>query len=231
MENKKPTFEEHEKLIWHVIKTRFGGGRNEYEIGYTRNDLFQLGAIGLLKAIEKFNPDEFNAAFSTYAIPTIWGTIIKELRDNGYEMKAPRRAREIHNKIKNREILPSISEIIKEFGNCTEEDARVALEMTNVSFISLDKPLDVNGNGEKAIYASNFVSDNINIEDEVTFKIELEKRLSALNEKERAIFDLTAKEIPQREIGQILGISQVQVSRILRKAVEKAKNYYEVVAV
>lgn len=227
---KKPTFEDNKQLVWHVIYRYFGGGRDSNNTGYTKDDLFQLGCIGLLKAVKKYNPEKYTVKFSTYAVPTIWGEIVKDLRETGYDLRVPRRVREVNNKIKNREVKPTIPEIMEEF-NVDDATAIMALDLINVQFLSMDKPLPGKSESDGDIYMSSIIPSEYNLEENAILNIELEKRLSVLNDKERKIIEMTRREYTQREIGEALGISQVQVSRILKKAIDKAKNYQEVVAV
>ena len=194
-------------------------------IGYDRDDLFQLGSIGLIKAIYKFDP-RFNVKFSTYAVPMILGEIKRYLRDDGM-VKVSRSLKQIAIKAKTTsEILskklgrePSIEELAKEL-DVEKEDLVMAME-SNFSVEYLHgviheeegSPICLIDKGESE-------------EEKVVENILLKEVLGKLEKRERQIIMLRYfEDRTQSEIGELLNISQVQVSRIEKKVLSKLKSY------
>lgn len=204
-------------LVWNIVK-RFNNR------GYELEDLFQIGCIGFVKAVQRFNTD-YETKLSTYAVPMIIGEIKRFIRDSG-PVKVSRSLKELACKVRQlqddeekngREEL-SIEELSSKL-NVSKEDIVIALDST--SYVeSLDRKIyddDETTIGERVIYEDNEYRDLLN-------KITIEKMLEMLNEKEkRVILYRYFKEKTQTEISNILGISQVQVSRIEKKALEKMR--------
>ncbi len=205
-------------LVWNIVK-RFNNR------GYELEDLFQIGCIGFVKAIQRFNT-EYETQLSTYSVPMIIGEIKRFLRDNG-PIKVSRSLKELAYKVRQlqednikqfgKEI--TIKEIAKKL-KVSKEEIIASLDAT--SFIeSLDKQVYDDDDitiGEKIIY-DNKEYDNL------LDKITIENMLSKLNEKEKKIIIYRYyKDKTQNEISNLLGISQVQVSRIEKKALEKMRN-------
>ncbi|HGH5445334.1 TPA: SigF/SigG family RNA polymerase sporulation sigma factor [Clostridioides difficile] len=198
-------------------------------IGYDREDLFQLGSIGLIKSIYKFDP-KFNVKFSTYAVPMILGEIKRYLRDDGM-IKVSRSLKQIAVKAKmESEALtkklgrePSIEELAKAI-DVEKEDLVMAMEANfNVEYLQgviheeegfpiclIDK-ISMKGESE---------------EEKVVDNILLKDILGRLDKRERQIIVLRYfEDMTQSEIGEMLNISQVQVSRIEKKVLSKLKEY------
>lgn len=204
-------------LVWNIVR-RFNNR------GYELEDLFQIGCIGFVKAVQRFNTD-YETKLSTYAVPMIIGEIKRFIRDNG-PVKVSRSLKELACKVRQlqddeekngREEL-SIEELSNKL-NVSKEDIVIALDST--SYVeSLDRKIyddDETTIGERVVYEDNEYKDLLN-------KITIEKMLEMLNEKEkRVILYRYFKEKTQTEISNILGISQVQVSRIEKKALEKMR--------
>ncbi len=204
-------------LVWNIVR-RFNNR------GYELEDLFQIGCIGFVKAVQRFNTD-YETKLSTYAVPMIIGEIKRFIRDNG-PVKVSRSLKELACKVRQlqddeeksgREEL-SIEELSNKL-NVSKEDIVIALDST--SYVeSLDRKIyddDETTIGERVVYEDNEYKDLLN-------KITVEKMLEILNEKEkRVILYRYFKEKTQTEISNILGISQVQVSRIEKKALEKMR--------
>lgn len=209
-------------LVYSIVK-RFSGR------GYEAEDLTQIGAIGLIKAVKKFNP-EFNVQFSTYAVPMITGEIKRFMRDDG-AIKISRtlkesamkgwRAEEILRRRLNRE--PTISEISEECGICTENlieafDAAAPPESIYESIYS---------GGDKEIKVVDTIAGE-EIEDSVINKVLLDDILKKLKPREKQILILRYfKGKTQSEIAKIIGVSQVQISRIEKKAIERVRKKTE----
>ena len=198
-------------------------------IGYDRDDLFQLGSIGLIKAIYKFDP-RFNVKFSTYAVPMILGEIKRYLRDDGM-VKVSRSLKQLAIKVKMQgEALskklgrdPTIEEIAEELG-VEKEDVVMAIE-SNFSVEYLQGVIHEE-EGSPICLIDKISRKGDNEEDKVVDNILLKEVLGKLEKRERQIIMLRYfEDKTQSEIGQILDISQVQVSRIEKKVLHKLKSY------
>lgn len=198
-------------------------------IGYDRDDLFQLGSIGLIKAIYKFDPT-FGVKFSTYAVPMILGEIKRYLRDDGM-IKVSRSLKQIAVKAKMQGELmtkklgrePTIEELAKSI-EVEKEDLVMALEANfNVEYL--------HGVIHEEDGAPICLIDKISMEGECEEEkaidnILLKETLNKLEKRERQIIMLRYfEDMTQSEIGHILNISQVQVSRIEKKVLSKLKEY------
>lgn len=191
--------------------------------GYEYEDLFQIGCIGLIKAIRNFNAD-FNVKFSTYAVPMIMGEIKRFLRDDGI-IKVSRNMKETAKKVKQvKEKLvkeygreATVEEISKEL--CiTSEDVILSLESLSTPEYLYDTIHQDDGSpvllidklGEERDYGS-----------DVTDRVALKEIINTLEPKARQIIVLRYfKDMTQNQIAEILGISQVQVSRIEKKVLD-----------
>ena len=198
-------------------------------IGYERDDLFQLGSIGLIKAIYKFDP-KFNVKFSTYAVPMILGEIKRYLRDDGM-IKVSRSLKQIAIKAKMQtEILtkklgrePTIEELSKEVG-VDKEDLVMALE-SNFSVEYLHGVIHEE-EGSPICLIDKISLKGENEEEKVIDNLLLKEVLGQLDKRERQIIMLRYfEDKTQSEIGEMLNISQVQVSRIEKKVLSKLKTY------
>ncbi|MCI5604497.1 MAG: SigB/SigF/SigG family RNA polymerase sigma factor [Clostridia bacterium] len=205
-------------LVYSIVK-RFSGR------GYESEDLIQIGAIGLIKAVKKFNP-EFNVQFSTYAVPMIAGEIKRFLRDDG-AVKISRtlkesamkgwKAEEILRRRFNRE--PTISEISKECGI----DADILLEAFEAASPPESIYENIYNNGDKEIKVVDTIAGE-NIEENIINKVLLDDILKNLKPREKQILMLRYfKGKTQAEIAKIIGVSQVQISRIEKKVIEKIR--------
>ena len=198
-------------------------------IGYERDDLFQLGSIGLIKSIYKFDP-KFNVKFSTYAVPMILGEIKRYLRDDGM-VKVSRSLKQIAIKAKTQtEILtkklgrePSIEELAHEL-DVEKEDLVMAME-ANFSVEYLHGVIHEE-EGSPICLIDKISLKGENEEEKVIDNLLLKQVLDKLEKRERQIIVLRYfEDKTQSEIGDILNISQVQVSRIEKKVLSKLKSY------
>ncbi len=204
-------------LVHSVVK-RFC--RKEQE----KEDLFQVGVIGLMKAIERFD-EAYQVQFSTYAVPLISGEIRRYLRDDGM-VKVARSIKENSYRIgkaketlfqeKGREI--SIGEIA-EYLELSMEDVVLALE-AGTEVESIYKP--VYSGGEEEIFLIDQLKDSNNQEEQVLQKLLLEEGMELLDEKERQLIRLRYFENQtQSQIAARLGMTQVQVSRMEKKLLQR----------
>lgn len=207
------------KLVLSVIQRFTNRGEN-------LDDLFQVGCIGLMKAIDHFNTD-LDVKFSTYAVPMIIGEIRRYLRDynairvsrslkdTAYKAMQAKEALTARNSTE-----PTIEEITKEMG-AKREDVVLALEAI-VDPVSLYEP--VYSDGGDTIYVMDQIgdqSDDSNWLDEISIKESIQK----LNDREKKILSLRFfNGKTQVEVADEIGISQAQVSRLEKSALDKIKN-------
>lgn len=203
--------EENAGLIWSVVK-RYDWGRHETE------DLYQLGCLGFLKAVQGFDP-AFGTQFSTYAVPKIAGEIRRFLRDDGM-VKVSRgvkeqalvihRARTALSAKLGRE--PVLSELAEETGLTPEDIA--AADLASASVASLQAETGEEGGTLEALIGST------SPEEGLVETIALHTAIGHLPEREKKLIYLRYfKGLTQVKTAQILGISQVQVSRLEKKAI------------
>lgn len=202
-------------LIWSIVR-RFQNRGCETE------DLFQIGSIGLLKAIEKFDTS-FNVKFSTYAVPMIMGEIKRFLRDDGI-IKVSRSLKEISNrarKVKDkltRELdrEPSINEMAQQLDISVEEMV-MAMEAVH-SPESLFNTFGDDDGGSNAMLIDRIDDTKADTETDLVDRIALKQLIDTLGPRERQIIFLRYfQEKTQVQVAELLGISQVQVSRIEKK--------------
>ncbi len=200
-------------------------------IGYERDDLFQLGSIGLIKAIYKFDPS-YNVKFSTYAVPMILGEIKRYLRDDGM-VKVSRSLKQLAIKVKMQgEMLskklgrdPTIEELAEAIG-VEKEDVVMAIE-SNFSVEYLQGVIHEE-EGSPICLIDKISQKGEAEEDKVVDNILLKEVLGKLDKRERQIIMLRYfEDKTQSEIGELLNISQVQVSRIHLRKIDSFKNLLE----
>lgn len=200
------------------------------EDGESSDDLFQVGCIGLMKAIDNFDTT-LNVQFSTYAVPMIIGEVRRYLRDNN-PIRVSRSVRDLAYKaIQMREKLtkengkePSIDLIAKNLGINREE---VALSFDAIQDpISLQEP--VYKDGAESIFVMDQVSDSKNTDDKWAENLTIAEAMKKLSKREKYIitkrfFDGRT----QMEVADEIGISQAQVSRLEKLAIQRIKKSYK----
>ena len=206
-------------LIWSIVR-RF------LNRGYDKDDLYQIGCIGLIKAIKKFDFN-FNTEFSTYAVPVIMGEIKRFLRDDGI-IKVSRNIRENAIKINHireefskknsREI--TVSEL-QEILNIDKEDILIALDSLKTTE-SLDVKVDASDNNSD--YLIDKVCLNKNEEEQKIDKIMVREFINNLEKRDRDVIIMRYyRGVTQSKIANMLGISQVQISRIEKRILESMR--------
>ncbi|NLK21581.1 MAG: RNA polymerase sporulation sigma factor SigF [Epulopiscium sp.] len=214
--------EENVGLVWSIVK-RF---RNR---GYDIEDLFQIGSIGLIKSIDKFDLD-YNVRFSTYAVPMIMGEIKRFMRDDGM-IKVSRSLKEIglkarilkENLTKEMEKEPSIQELAAAM-EIDVEELVMALE-ANSDVESLQSVIH-EGEGNPITLVDKIYLD-ANPEANMIDKIALSQIIESLGPKEKQIITMRYfKDKTQTEIADVIGISQVQVSRIEKKILKSMREMF-----
>jgi RNA polymerase sporulation-specific sigma factor len=192
------------------------------------DDLFQIGCIGLMKAIDNFDITQ-NVKFSTYAVPMIIGEIRRYLRDNN-SIRVSRSLRDtaykaIYTKealMKKNDKEPTVCEIAQEIG-ISKEDIVFALDAIQ-SPVSLYEP--VYSEGGDALYIMDQISDKKNKEDNWIEEIALKEAMSKLSDRENNIIKLRFFDgKTQMEVANEIQISQAQVSRLEKSALKNMRNY------
>ena len=212
--------EENQGLIWSIAK-RFMGR------GYDKEDLYQIGNMGLIKAIRRFDT-EFDVKLSTYAVPYIMGEIKRFIRDDG-PVKVSRSLKDLNIKIKElqkeyiiqgKELsLLEISKILK----TSKEEIILAME-SNKPAESLEESYYVDNKSDNSISIIDKISTNKDEASLISDKITIHKLIENLSEREKEIIMLRFyKDKTQTQVARILGISQVQVSRIEKKILQNMK--------
>lgn len=206
-------------LVKSIIR-RFKGRGVEYD------DLFQLGCVGLLKAIKNFSV-EFEVCFSTYAVPMIIGEIKRYLRDDGY-IKVSRSIKALSYKINifiekykiKNNTNPSVEEIAKEFSIETQEVV-FAMDSTLCPISIYEK-----SDEESGLSVGDKIADKFSVEDEIE-KLAIKDAISKLEKREQQIVFLRFfRDKTQSEVARVLNVSQVQVSRLENKIIEKLKKSF-----
>jgi RNA polymerase sporulation-specific sigma factor len=209
------------RLVLSVIQRFNNRGENV-------DDLFQVGCIGLIKAIDNFDLSQ-NVKFSTYAVPMIIGEIRRYLRDNN-SIRVSRSLRDIaYRALQVRDKLvsennkePTISQIAKEL-KVPREEVVFALDAIQDP-VSLFEP--IYHDGGDAIYVMDQISDNKNLDDSWLENISIKEAMKKLNDREKHILTLRFFDgRTQMEVADEIGISQAQVSRLEKTALRHMRKY------
>ncbi len=202
-------------LIWSIAK-RFLGRGTEGE------DLYQLGCVGFLKAVEGFDP-AFGTRFSTYAVPKIAGEIRRFLRDDGC-VKVSRSLKEkagTVRQMRSRLALaldrePTLQELAEQTGIPAEEIAQA--EAATMAVESIHREV-----GEEGFTLENILTDS-DTEEELLEKIALRQAIADLPDREKQVISLRYYHgLTQDRTAKVLGVSQVQISRIEKKAIAQLR--------
>ena len=204
-------------LIWSIVK-RFSGR------GYELEDLYQIGCMGFIKSIKRFD-ENYNVKLSTYAVPYILGEIKRFIRDDGI-IKVSRSIKELGIKIKEIEnkylelngesiTVSKLAEIL----NVSEEEISMALDSSR-QIESINEEIYEDGN----VSRGDIISNNVDEASLIIDRISLKNAIKCLDKREKEIILLRYyKEKTQTQVAKILGISQVQVSRIEKKILMSMK--------
>ncbi|MEA4921449.1 MAG: sigma-70 family RNA polymerase sigma factor [Clostridiaceae bacterium] len=208
---------EHTPLVWSIVRRYMGRGVDP-------EDLFQLGAIGLIKAIEGFD-ESYGTQFSTYAVPKIIGEIKRFLRDDG-SVKVSRSLKEKayaieHARRRLREQLgaePTVGMLALETGFEIEDIA--LCEQASMPVASLDEPLREGGGNLLDIKGDD------THEEKMIEYMSLYEAIEKLDEDERKVLALRFfRDLTQQKTAEVLGMSQVKVSRVEKRAIIKVKGF------
>ena len=205
-------------LIWSIARRYFGRGVEP-------DDLFQLGCVGFLKAVEGFDT-AYGTQFSTYAVPKIAGEIRRFLRDDG-AIKVSRSIKERAAAIKKaRERLtgelgrePTVSELSQALDLSAEEIA--SAETATSAAESIQRQTGEEGFSLEDVLCTD------GIEAKLLERMTLQEALKHLGEKERMVIQLRYyHSLTQQRVSEIIGVSQVQVSRIEKKALQQLRTFF-----
>lgn len=193
-------------------------------------DLVQVGMIGLLGAIKRFDSN-FGRSFETFAIPTILGEIKRYIRDQTWSVHVPRRIKELGPKIKkavdeltnNQQQPPTVQEIAH-YLNVHEEDVLETMEMSrSYRALSVDREIEADSDGGTVTILDS-VGEVEKDYHNVDLKMLFEQILPTLPKREQQIIKCTFFEnMSQKETGELLGISQMHVSRLQRRSLRKLR--------
>ena len=213
--------EDNSRLVWSIVR-RFNGR------GYDIEDLYQIGSIGLIKAIQRFDTS-FEVRLSTYAVPYILGEIKRFIRDDG-PIKVSRSIKELNIKIieLQKEYLNkygkeiTLEQLAKEL-KTSKEDSAMALDSAR-PVNSIEDSQYRDNKTDKTISLIDQLSSGKDEENEITNRITIKKLISELKDNEKEVILLRYyKGKTQMQVAKILGITQVQVSRIERKVLDNMK--------
>ncbi|WP_053364858.1 RNA polymerase sigma factor SigB [Bacillus sp. FJAT-27245] len=212
----------HYKNLVETIARKYSKGRSFHE------DIFQVGMIGLLGAIRRYD-ESFGKSFEAFAVPTIIGEIKRFLRDKTWSVHVPRRIKELGPKIKTtvEELTtklhrsPKVIEIAEAL-EVSEEEVLEAMEMgKSYQALSVDHSIEADSDGGTVTLLDIVGSVDEGYE-KINQRLVLEKVLHVLNDREKKIIQYTYLEnMSQKDAGDKLGISQMHVSRLQRRAIKK----------
>lgn len=217
-----------DELIERYIPLAESLARRYQHSGQPLDDLVQVASIGLLKAVDRFDPER-GVTFESYAIPTILGELKRYHRDQGWSVRMPRRLQEHTLLIKDSIPLlsqdlgrsPTIAEIAGH-SQLSEEEVLEAMDAQDAyASISLDAPIDEDSEGSTL---SDRLATDVEEYEIAEEWAEFEPHLNALPERERTIIVLRFfRDWTQSQIAQELGISQMHVSRLLSQTLQKLR--------
>ena len=198
--------------------------------GEPLDDLIQVASLGLLKAIDRFDPDR-ETAFSSFAVPTILGELKRHFRDKGWSVRVPRDLQELAVKVDrmgeelSRELgrAPTPAEIGEAVGASAEQVLEAREASAAYRAVSLDRPRDDDDE------ESGGIADSVGIEDPGFSVAEdaatVERLMRVLSEREREVLRLRFEEdLVQREIAERVGLSQMQVSRSIAQSISTLRD-------
>ncbi|MBS4202313.1 RNA polymerase sigma factor SigB [Bacillus sp. FJAT-49732] len=214
----------HYKNLVESIARKYSKGKSFHE------DIFQVGIIGLLGAIRRYD-ESYGKTFEAFAIPTVIGEIKRFLRDKTWSVHVPRRIKELGPKIKTTveeltiklQRSPQIHEIAKHLG-VSEEEVLEAMEMgKSYQALSVDHSIEADADGS-TVTLLDIVGNVDEGYEKVNQRLVLDKVLHILSDREKLIIQYTYLEnMSQKEAGEMLNISQMHVSRLQRRAIKKLR--------
>ena len=220
-----------EQLVTRFLPLASGLASRYRDRGERLEDLEQVARLGLLKAIDGFDDTKGNG-FAAYATPTILGELRRHFRDRSWAMRVPRDLKEAMPRIRaaiadlatEKGRMPDAADVAKAT-NLDEGEVREAMEASRAARpASLDAPASARMAEEGAIPLVEQVGGSDEQFDQVEYNVILEQRLEHLSERDREVLHLSfVEDLTQSEIGKRVGVSQMQVSRILRSALDRLR--------
>jgi RNA polymerase sigma-B factor len=217
-----------ELVVSHLNLVRFLSAKFKNR-GEPLDDLIQVGTIGLIKAIDRFDPER-GLEFTTYATPTIMGELKRHFRDKGWSVRVPRRLQELSAKVnqttdeltKELQRSPSTEEVATRLGVTVDEVLEAMESSSAYSSVSLEGPATDDDDAPAIIdhYAS--VDQDLAASDD---RMVVEDTVRNFSPREQEIVRMRFEDgLTQVEIAKRLGVSQVQVSRLLRRTLKKLQD-------
>lgn len=197
--------------------------------GEPLDDLIQVGSIGLIKAIDRFDPER-GLEFTTFATPTITGEIKRHFRDKGWSVRVPRRLQELSAKVnqvtdeltKELQRSPSVEEIARELDSTVDEVLEAMESSSAYSSVSLEAPSS-GGDDDSPSVLDHYASEDEELASSDD-RMVIEDTIRDFSPREQEIIRMRFIDgLTQVEIAKKLGISQVQVSRLLRRTLKKVQ--------
>ena len=212
-------------VVNHLSLVRFLAARFRSR-GEPLDDLIQVGTIGLIKAIDRFDPDR-GLEFTTYATPTILGEIKRHFRDKGWSVRVPRRLQELSAKVSQAteeltnelQRSPSVEEIAAHLNTSADEVLEALESASAYTALPLDTPTGDDEDSPSLIDTYAAEDGELAATDD---RMLIEEVLAGVPPREQEVIRMRFEQgLTQSEIAEKLGISQVQVSRLLRKTIAK----------
>ncbi len=214
----------HYRNLVEMIAYKFAYGSEPYE------DLEQVGMIGLIASLKRFDLS-MGRSFESFAVPTIVGEIKRHMRDKTWSVHVPRRIKELGPRIKKAveelttkfQRSPCVSEIAEYLG-VSQEEVLETMEMgRSYHAVSVDNPIEASSDGSQ-VTLLDLVGSEDKEYDQIDRKLLLDKVFSVLSKREQEVLKLTFFEnLSQKQAGDQLGISQMHVSRLQRRALQKLR--------
>lgn len=208
------------------LATRFGGR------GIDLDDLVQVAMLGLVLAVRRYDPDK-GSGFSAYAAPTITGEIKRHFRDHGWAVRPPRGLQELHQRVREATTTlqqrlqrePTLEEVADE-GGVTPDEVRSARDAgARYRSSSLDQPVREDAGATVGDLIPDETGDPF---DRSVTLISLRAAMEDLDDRERRIISLRfGADLTQRQIGEVVGVSQMQVSRIISAICDRLRQRIE----
>ncbi|WP_106589756.1 RNA polymerase sigma factor SigB [Salsuginibacillus halophilus] len=215
---------EHFEPLVHSLSRKFARGQDHDD------DLYQVGMIGLLAALRRYDPS-YNRSFESFAVPTIVGEIKRFIRDKTWSVHVPRRIKELGPRIKRAveelttelQRSPQVPEIAEHL-EVTEEEVLETMEMgKSYQALSVDRSIEADQEGS-SVTLLDLVGATEEGFERTDQQLLLEKAFGVLTDREKEILQYTYFEhLSQKEAGERLGISQMHVSRLQRRALQKLR--------
>jgi RNA polymerase sporulation-specific sigma factor len=214
------TVNKNKGLIWKAANRYRRVGESK---GLEPHDLFSICAIGLIKAYDRFDPDTYDVKFSTYAFPMMFGEVQRYLRDNAGDLKFSRTIYELSSKILKAEMQDEPIQTLMIHFDEDEVAVKNALYLIyNNKAKSINTVVHQGSDGDDITLEENLGNNDLSDYS----SINVNEFLESLSERDRKMVELTMQGMKQAEIGKQLGVTQVQVSRLMRKLYDYTETFF-----